>query len=320
MNSDEIMDISDSSAVPAQYIWELPPISELLVTDLVIRFQQHRRGLSKVILFTIALKQTKDDWSIGTALQLTIEAAECDYEPAQALLHLLFEYLVVKIPEEIEQRKVDYLHKSVVSGSVLAAQKLRALDMRAYADARGRFHDQGGFNPHYVAIRDNIDGLPSQIHEDTRQSLAADGYELLHLFAMYASLETMKQYISANDDLDLNLMTSEGETAVYLSCLNGSLASTKELLKRGGDPSIRCTDAKITCLHWLFAFEDSEQYEAAHEMCKSGANIKRDLKRRSSFFSLPIHTSAGFSSPLGCRCAMSLCDCSLTCTRSRSTS
>lgn len=103
---------------------------------------------------------------------------------------------------------------------------------------------------------------------------------------------------------DTNSMKYQEETAIYLSCQCGSWDVTKALLEQGADPSILCTAAQLSCLHWLFAFDENEQAEVVCEFIKHGANINalsdEPISTYHFLFTLPRGTPFHWAVALQC--------------------
>lgn len=257
------------------YEWELPALSSALCRYSFTAFEINQDSVQGDLLFNMALKYSQHDRSPKNSLRLICISAQKDYEPAQALLELVSEYLEKTIPEETACHLDRYLENSVATGSFTATSRLRSRNYKAFEDARQVFRRDSGFNLYYSDVSYESGG---NLDDDIPTS--SEGRGSWHWVAVHGSLEHINQLGCANDRIrnedglmDINSLTSYGETALYLSCLRGAWEVSKALLDYGADPSIRCTAAGLTCLHWLFAFDDEEKAKATDKFIEQGANI-----------------------------------------------
>ena len=253
--------------------WELPHLSDVLIYDLMARYEESPTSLPGHLLFNMALHYSQDDKDQALLLQLMCAASHQGYFPAQAVLSRVFAYVNEPITGEIQQHLRGYLANAVLSGSFLARESLKAFDIEAFTDAKAGFHDKGGFNHFYTEIKPETlqnlaHGIPSN-----RVMLATYGHDWIHWFATYASCQDLKTYLGQGFEFDINSRTSTGETALYLACARGNWDIAEELLGQGANPSVKSTQANVTCLHWLFAFDECLQYDVTSHLIKDGADI-----------------------------------------------
>lgn len=266
--------VGSSRGTSEPFEWELPPLSSHLVYDLMARFDEDPTQLPGPLIFNLALKHSQEDVSPEILLRLMCAAAYMGYEPAQGLLPVFFSYLETAIPNDIDQHLRDYLANAVGTGSLLAGEKLQCFDHQTFTDARRAFKKSGGFNRFYTDIEYGAVDIRSNGRIPiNRAMLVAHGHDWIHWFAIYASCQELLKYFDLACEFDLRSKTSSGETALYLACARGCKDIAEELLKRGSSPSVACTHANLTCLHWLFAFEEGEQAEVASRLVEHGAEI-----------------------------------------------
>ena len=185
----------------------------------------------------------------------------------------VFAYVDEPIPAAIQQHLCECSANAVFSGSLLARESLKAFDGESFTDAKNVFHDMGGFNQFYTQVKSETvqilaNGMPSN-----REMLATYGHDWIHWCAIYASCQELKAYLGRCYEFDINSRTSTGETALFLACVRGSWDIAEELIGHGASPSVVCTQANVTCLHWLFAFDEGMQYDMASHLIKGGADI-----------------------------------------------
>ncbi|KAL8764530.1 MAG: hypothetical protein Q9209_007980 [Squamulea sp. 1 TL-2023] len=257
--------------------WELRRVDHQLHEDMLAAFDSDPTSLPGDLILSLALTESTVNTRPEKLLQLICVSAYQNYEPAQALMELVFEYVRQRIPEDITYYLQEYLGNAVATGSLVAASKLQRRSYEVYEDAKHAFRVDGGFNQYYSHIRYDT------MHVSTRDIILSDqalmsryGHGLTHWCAIFGSRGDLDQIYhpdSRTKLLGINTQTSTKETAIYLSCLRGAWEITEALLEQGADPSIACTGARVTCLHWLFTFDESKTAKAACEFVRRGTNI-----------------------------------------------
>ena len=289
-----------------EYEWEISPLSGMLFEDLSRTFIDDPTRLPGNILFTLALQGSLGDESSKDAIQFICVAAHHNYRPAQAVLASVFDYYEESIPTAIEQWLPHWSMNAVATGSVLAARKLEPVDKDGFCEAISAFRRNGGFNQFYSRIKhDLVDLFIDKRDSKDDQMMTEYGHNWIHWLAVYASCEEILEYLDTCGCADINTPTDDEETALYLACVRGQWDVVEVLLARGADPSIACTYAGLTCLHWLFNFDETIRLKAAQVLIEHGAEVdamsRRDLPFFHYPFILPRGSALNWAVALSCR-------------------
>jgi hypothetical protein len=158
------------------------------------------------------------------ALDVLVVSALKGYDPAQAAVPAAYEFFELKPPEEVRKHPVDWLESAVASGSTLAKSRLEELNSVACHGSLETFHSSGGYNSIFCTIDPSVD--PSKLPRDA-------GYSEIHWLATYVTQFELSCYLDEHLGYELDVLTENGETPLYLACARGSRDVALELLSRG---------------------------------------------------------------------------------------
>ncbi|KAL2063657.1 hypothetical protein VTL71DRAFT_5462 [Oculimacula yallundae] len=130
----------------------------------------------------------------------------------------------------------------------------------------------------------------------------------LHWIASHGSLKQVKDCLTSMGPSEIDKRTGNGETSLFLACARGSWEIAAVLLDAGANAAVLCTEFQISCLHWLFVFEESLQSIAATRLVASGADPNALLGKEVPFpqypFLLPAGTPMHWAVMTGSHCAI----------------
>lgn len=237
-------------------------------------------------MLSLALFLSTEEATNDATLKLLREAALSRYEPAQALLASYYCRTEEALPPESETTYF-WLLGPVQTGAVICAEQLKCGYFDVYKRARSVFHLNGGYNQYY-----NL-ACKGEPNTDSTSTSANPGYCRLHWLAAYGTHEALEAYFKLQGSPAIDEMTTTNGTALYFACMRGDLSIAKALLREGADPSIFCGPHKSTCLHWLCAFDEHDQEEAARELIAHGSNINALTSSEVPFFHFPFSLPRG---------------------------
>ena len=162
---------------------------------------------------------------------------------------------------------LQWLEMAMDTGSICARADLREMSPKRLDKMLDYFRSRGGYNMLYWDMAYHPDApVPLDTDEVPEQSR-------LHELAAFGSCTDLGKYIDERRGLLVNILSSRGETALFVACARGSWQHIELLLDRGADPSMKCTASEITCLHWIFALDDERCGIAVRRMLRAGADI-----------------------------------------------
>ncbi|CAG9981790.1 unnamed protein product [Clonostachys byssicola] len=260
-----------------RYSWEIPRLGWYFLSGLSSSSAVAREALLPEVIFATFLFSTGSQTQTATQkkaiLDLLLTAATRGYQPARAAAPTALAWYYGEIPSDRITQVMKWLQTAVASGSISARRQLDLLGPESMPASIQEFRAHGGYASHYLANQ-AVDGLPG--------------------LASFGTLEKLNDYItSAGVGFDIEERTKEGETALYLACARGSWDIAAELLDRGANASVVCTEFGITCLHWLFAFDSALQSTVANRLVSSGANINAVIPQPVPFLHFPFHLPSG---------------------------
>lgn len=191
-----------------------------------------------------------------------------------------------------------YLFNASSSGSWMAATQLDAINPWRSKEAKAKHRETGGYNKEAIRCHDrNIGEGPSIVDEESltvplellqsldlielvrlpavkTQNMIIDERQntLLHIASMLGRVDVIR-YLAENSYAQMNGTNAEGETPLYKACLSGHSEAVRILIQFDANPSVAVGAAEITCLHWLFQFEEDERHEIANVLVQHGASI-----------------------------------------------
>ncbi|KFA50124.1 hypothetical protein S40293_06361, partial [Stachybotrys chartarum IBT 40293] len=207
-----------------------------------------------------------------TPLDALVAAARQEIAPAQAALIDAFSFYGKAMPRDVEDGITQHLANAVATGSTLAKRHLGDRAPSVLDESLEKFRSAGGYASFYR----------TKLLKDPLLSLASSG-----------SLEDLKQYLGSNPGVDLNKLSTDGETPLFLACARGSWDMAEEPMNRGAIATTPCTNIGVTCLHWAFAFQDSDQEKAISRLLDSGLDINAKSSKSLPCLHYPFQLPAG---------------------------
>ncbi|KAF1984415.1 kinase-like protein [Aulographum hederae CBS 113979] len=245
--------------------WELSTISKRCVADLFNRMMDSPESISPQILMSTFMVLTEEP-----------ELADTPRNAARDILLVAAEEVQAHIPH--------WTRTAVAKGSILEKDNLSFQDPLAFSNCMKRFHEDGGYASYYC-------GFPIDPREDGIEPLS--GYSYIHWLATYGTLALLSGHLQSNGSRDINKLTGNLESPLYLACARGSWDIAEALLKYGADPTIRCTNFDISCLHWAFAFDAEEQSLAISALIAAGSDLNATIPDKAPFPHYPFVLPSG---------------------------
>jgi ankyrin repeat protein len=270
------------------FAWETPMLNSNFVVDLYSQFKKDPLSLSGGMLFamyqlmTLAPLQITDPQK--AALDVLVASALHGHEPAQATAPMAYRLLNLETPKKVTDDMDMWLERAVASGSTLARNHLKTSSQVAVSRALGHFRSTGGYNFIYCTV---------DMLADPGQTSWNKGFSEIHWLATYGSPENLRRYLASEKDCEIDSMTENEETPLYLACARGSWDITSMLLDHGASASIKCTRFGITCLHWLFSFHEEHQMEVARRLIQCKADIDAVASHQVPFLHYPFLLRTG---------------------------
>ena len=202
---------------PEEYLpWELPAIPYMFIDELYSRFMNDPRSLSGEVLFALFMAFTvrpKKPGSVDPGLDVLAIAALDGYEPAQAAIRNVYKFHEKEPAEEIKQHIYEWQKKATATGSIVAREFLSNLDK--CSNATSEFKGLGGYNRLYCCIPSQREtGKPGAMFEPDPDA----GYSHLHWVAAYGIHSELVKYLCSEREIEIDIMTDQQETALYLAC------------------------------------------------------------------------------------------------------
>ncbi|KAF2812982.1 ankyrin [Mytilinidion resinicola] len=272
LDLENLAKLYDPFRKPKYESWEPNPFASYYAKDLL-----------SSILHGPRIRTTVSD---ATVLSLLCNAASLGAKNAQSMIGTIHRYYEIDQPEEIQRHYLAWLKRAVADGSVLGKSELQKLDHDAFSASIEQFQNSGGYNWFYFHNNERIYAAKSDEPE-------LPGWTTLHRLAACGTVEQMGEYLETPAREDIESLTSNGETALYLASARGCWAIAKKLLDYGADPARPCTTFGITCLHWLFCFDENFQDEAVAHFFSRGADIDATARDELPFWHYPFVLPAG---------------------------
>jgi ankyrin repeat protein len=251
------------------YSWETPTMAQVFVRDLYARILEVPESTAPEMLFSMFLVVTA--WpkllnsSRNQGVDILLLAAVRGSTAARGIVDSVVTYHDLTLQEEVEAHRFDWRRTAAMSGSILAQRALACYDPSLLHDCVKHFRDRGG----YATLYGTFDPM-----RQTRNTSSGTSYSLLHELATYGTAAALETHLEEEEGIfNLDALTDEGETSVYLACARGSWEILQIHLSHGADCRTHCTQWDITCLHWAFAFDENRQAEAVSCLVAAGADV-----------------------------------------------
>ena len=203
------------------------------------------------------------------------EAAACGSSiPAQAISKRISDVAEYDLGIFLssENRK-QWLFNGASSGSLIAMEDLRELDSLMAGEAIQEFRDMGGYNEdvssalkaRLIRWTNLVVSFPNTINDPWDNW----GNFPIHYASSFGLVDCLKTLVQRG--ARVNQENNRGETPIYKACLAASVECVKFLAEMEADASILCNSFGISCLHWLFNFEERDQTEVAALLIRRGA-------------------------------------------------
>lgn len=261
----------------AYFDWELPHLPRMFIESLMQEFRQNPGGLKGHILFSMFLAEdtsVKDYQTVSNKdlLNILCASASKGFPPARAAIPIVHRYFGAEPCESIRSNLEEWLEESAAMGSRMALWELKKLDIHRARKAVSLFREFGGYTIGYSWIAESKwNTSRAGILQDNS---FPDGYTKLHGLAAYSTLNEIRAYLKESQAQNqINALSEDQETPLYLACSRGAWDIAFELLEHGADPSIRCTSFAVSCMHWIFTFDEQCQYQAVQCLMDRGANV-----------------------------------------------
>jgi serine/threonine protein kinase/ankyrin repeat protein len=277
------------------FSWEASGLPAEFIAALGSRFSQSPRDIEPRKLFTMFLARTYESEnnldSDNDAIQFLLVSALQGCYPAKAVVPRVLEYLDWSPPPEVEAHIGDWLKIGVCTGSILARHYLSERDPAGYSEALDRFRRNGGYNLFYSLIDMEQSHGSTFINRPTEKN--EHGYSYLHWLASCGSHASLREFLDSTILYDIDEKTSQNETPLYLACARGSWDIAYELLDHGASASTTCTAFEISCVHWLFNFDEEFQGPILDKLLHSGADTNAKAACPMPFLHYPLSLPGG---------------------------
>jgi ankyrin repeat protein len=167
-----------------------------------------------------------------------------------------------------------WLFEGASSGSLIAMEDLRQENPGLAQVARHEFIRLGGFNKNISpTVRDHVIRLSQglDLTYDFNKAIDDHGNRPLHYAASYGLASLIEQFVNSGASVDQR--NHQGETPLYKACLAADVECVKILVEQGADASLITTHFGISCLHWLFNFDEVSIKDIAHLLVLKGAPV-----------------------------------------------
>jgi ankyrin repeat protein len=271
------------------FSWELPALCTRFLDGLHSRLVDSPSSIAPEVLFIMflafSLYSLDDADEAQRAREALIAAAVLGYTPAQAVARRVYAFYECSPPHEVEDRFAEWEVEAASTGSPLAQIDLQQQNDDNYIESKRFFQARGGYNAYYSSI--NFEWASNGVSSES------DGYSYIHWLATYGSLPQMQEHLNMTANSDINSITVEGETPLYLASARGHYHIVAELLNRGADVAVHCTQFNISPVHWLFAFDVNVQSKVIGLLVDGGADLDARTAKPLPFFHFPFLLPAG---------------------------
>jgi ankyrin repeat protein len=259
----------------------------IFVRDLYSTALQNPQTLQAHVLlsvfFAVSAYPQSFDASPQSIVGILIASASQGSLPAQGIVGFVAEYFNHEAPQDQQEEILRWTCCAIATGSQLALRTKENLDEDMALEALVQFRKHGGYNPYYTRVPSTPDHGRLEV---------SGGYTKLHWLAAYGSVDETRTLLETNRS-ELDCLTEDGETALYLACARGCWQIAQILLDKGANAAIQCTPMMISCLHWIFTFEEIHQATAARALIAAGNDINAMAPQVTPFVHYPFTLPPG---------------------------
>lgn len=183
-----------------------------------------------------------------------------------------------------------WLRRAVSTGSLTAEEDLRSTHPQECQQIKQEFRAFGGYNSKIVSTNRLFHCIcehPWKVNIHRAEELCDklgiadtvldnEGNTLLHYAAIYGLCDVVSLLITKKM-ASVDITNHGGETPLYKACLSGNTSMVKTLVTLGAVSAPTAQSRGITCLHWLFNFEDDQIHEIAG-LLASNTNFNVDAR------------------------------------------
>ena len=183
-----------------------------------------------------------------------------------------------------------------------------------YTAAIHKFWTNGGYNKFYTNINTSIDLYGDYVQDAVEKPSTRDERDFdICSIIIFADIITVKEVLETKTT-SINMLGTGGYTPLWIACARGEWSIVELFLTYGADPSITRESGGITCLHWIFHFDEMWIDQASKALVKYGADVNAilifDLPMSHYPFKLPAGTPLHWAVLVGQKAAVkSLLDC-----------
>ncbi|KAI4264148.1 MAG: hypothetical protein L6R42_000729 [Xanthoria sp. 1 TBL-2021] len=169
-----------------------------------------------------------------------------------------------------------WLRSAVSSGSLTAEEDLRCRHPKDCQQIKQLFRASGGYNCKLNSTLTSFTSIcddPRELNVDKAKRICdkmgiadspldRESNTLLHYAATYGMCDVVS-FLITKRKASVNISNRGGETSLYKACLSGAAAVVRTLVTLGADPTLATRPFGITCLHWLFNFDEDQTHAVA---------------------------------------------------------
>ena len=217
------------------------------------------------------------------SVEYALAAARLSSTPAQAIITRLLQAVPEFSAKPSRKETEDWLYNGAKTGSLIAMEDLRKLNLAAAAQAREEFVQNGGYNENMSPVQykeiSRLAAGPAYHYPTELLELRVDnmGNRPLHYAAAFGNDALLEMLLIWGAKVDA--INDVGETALYKACLAGSMVGVSTLAHFHADASISSPAHGTTCLHWLFNFNDDDQECVGRTLVARGAKPQACAKQ-----------------------------------------
>ncbi|KAG8528972.1 uncharacterized protein KY384_006661 [Bacidia gigantensis] len=206
-----------------------------------------------------------------------LEAARRSHIAAQAMMYRLLKAVPECGLEVSEDEITRWLFNGARTGSLVAMEDLLSISSNEAEKARKEFVRNGGYNQEmslsYLEPFQTLVGSKalSNAFNIRDESLDKAGNRLIHYAATFG--DTRLLALALRQGAQIDAVNDRGETALYKACLAGNVNVVHILADFGADAKVVIPGYGVSCLHWLFNFDEDKQATIAQLLVTMGADV-----------------------------------------------